>query len=195
MSLFDNKVELIEYHILILLILKSRNIENFLAKSITEYLIPYRLYIDNIKKILHNGYSSEIYSLQRFLAKNNLKYNLFPYINSLLYNMKSISTIFISYCKYLDNGKIYYNIQYNINLFYVYYIDYFQFNISNEDLHLYIEDLTFIQFNKLNIIIWCENYGSLMDNYVFSSSIKKYIYYQLYKKCLRPFICELIHYC
>lgn len=194
MSMLDNKVELIDYHILILLILRSRNIENFLAKSITEYIVPYRLPIDNVAKILYYGYSSEIYSLHRFLAKNNLKYSIFPYINPLLYNMSSISTVFISYHKYYDNtnNKIYYNIEYNINLFYIYYIEYFQFNLDNENLYLYLNDLTFIEFDTINMMIWNDNSGILMDNYVFSSSIKKYIYYQIYKKCIRPFF-TLLH--
>jgi hypothetical protein len=191
MSLPDNKAELIDYHILILLILKSRNIEKFLAKSITEYLVP-TLSKDKIKKFLDNSYSTEIYSLYNFLSKNNLKYRIFPHLNCLLYNMSSFSTVFISYHKYNDNGKIYYNIEYRINLFYIYYIDYFQFNIRNENLYLYIEDWTFIEFDRLNTMIYNDNCGILMDNYVFSSHIKKYIYYQIYKKCIRPFIRNIL---
>jgi len=187
MSLLNNKAELIDYHILILLILKSHNIEIFLAKSITEYLVP-TVSKDQFTIFLNNGYNMEIYSLYRFLSKQNLKYRLFPHLNCLLYNVPFFSTVFISYHKYNDNSKICYNIEYHINLFYIYYIDKFQFNINSENLHLYIEDLTFIEFDRLNIMIWSDNFGFLMDDFIFSCPKKKYIYYQIYKKCIRPFI-------
>jgi len=171
---------------LIILILKSRNIEQLLAKSITEYLVP-SLSKNDIKNFLENRYNSERYSLYGFIAKNNLKYNICKHINYLLCDIPSLCNVFISYRQYIDYGILYYIIEYNFSLLYIYQISYFQFNIDAKYLYLYIEDWTFIEFDRLNIMIWSDNNGLIMDNYVFSLSEKKYIYYHLYKKCIRPF--------
>jgi len=196
-----NKVPLIEYNFLINLILKNKNIDLSISKYITVYLKPIICKYEIHTFLDKNAFFEKI-NIYDFFSKYNLKYKIFNKLIST-YNLNFLSNklycsnylnVTISYRRYKKDNDIYfYDISYSFEILYFLEITYFKFNLYSNNFNSYLKINKFNDFDKSCILLYNNNIGLLMDDYMFSSPIKKYLYYYLFKKCLLPFIKYIYH--
>jgi hypothetical protein len=188
------KSVMIEYLIILKLIMKKKNIffsNNFYVEWL-EYLLPYmkiKLYnINNKIYNINNQIYSNIYTFNDFLMKYNIKYfikNIIKksYFNNFNVNINIICDLNHYFIKNIINIKINF-----IQKFYIFNLSVYEFEFSipiDEIDNLYKfknKNINFYEFDKFMINIWNNNQGILMYNYMFSSLIKKIIYFDLFKK-------------
>lgn len=194
---YHNKIPLIEYNFLINLILKNRKIDLSLSKDITIYLRP-NLCKSEINEFLDKNTFFEKINLYAFFSKYNLKYKLFNKLMSVynlnillnqVYDSTPYLNVTISYKRYKKDNDIYlYDICYSVGILSFLEIIYFKFNLYSNNFNSYLEIKNFNNFDKNCILLYNDNIGLLMDDYIFSSPIKKYLYYYIFKKCVLPFV-------
>jgi len=196
----DNKIPLLEYNLLINLLLKERNIEKSIANEITQFLKPC-IYKYDIDEILNKNLLFEKCNIYNFFAKYNLKYTLFYKLfdkliptflsNSILSKNNGISLINIEivYKRYKNDEQVYYyDITYSVIFLYFLEISYFRFNLYSSDFEIYLNFENFKDFDKYFTSLFNNNKGLLMDDYIFSKPIKRYLYYYIFRKCIMPII-------
>lgn len=182
------KSVMIEYLIILKLIMKKKNIyfsNNFYVEWL-EYLLPsikIKLY-----NIINNQIYSNIYRFNDFLMKYNIKYFTKNIIKKSYFNNFDVNINIISN---LDNFLIKNIISIKINFIqkiYIFNLSLYQFEFSipiDEIDNLYKlnnKNIIFNEFDKFMTNIWNNNQGILMYDYMFSSSIKKIIYFDFFKK-------------
>jgi len=191
----QNKSKMIDYLILLNLLMNNLNIyfpHNF-YKEILLYLIP-KIYIK--LNLIKNNFFNIYYdycNCNYFIAKYNIKHRLLHifnkiylskdknYINNNIYTKITIFNNYYNDIKILDI-KIYF-----INKFIIFdnLINLFEFKLPIDMNYMFKNIKEYNSFNKFNNLcklIWENNKGLLMDDYIFSNGIKKIIYNDLFKK-------------
>ena len=187
-KIYNNKCKLIEYHILINLIFKNKGIHmyNNFIKEITIYLEPNKIYLD-ISRFYLPIYDifyfnqSLIDFINIFNIKNNLLLILLRYKNLEVY-----STYIQFYWKRFENLtflclyiKIY------IPSFFKHDTHNFNFEIPVKYIvnKKNLKKISYKDFNKIVNMIWSDNNGTVLDDYVFlENNLKKHIYLDFFKK-------------
>ena len=185
----QNKSKIIDYLILLNLLMNKLNIYfpyNF-YKEILLYLIPnIDIKINFIKDNFYNMYY-DYCDYNYFMTKYNIKHYLLHYLNNNNYKNKNIYTKTIIFNNnHNDIETIDINI-YFINKFIIFnnIIHLFQFRIP-VIMNIMIKYINkYDIFNNFIIMIWEDNKGLLMDDYIYSSPIKKIIYFELIKKVVK----------
>jgi hypothetical protein len=184
-----NKCKLIDYIVLFNLILKNKNIyfPNILYKEFCNYLIPY-IEIKIPKEINVFKYSEKINFLD-FISKYNIKNKLFNFLDK---NINALNTV--NFLIYLDSFEYNKTINFKIEildkfLFFNYRNILFKYSIPIKILHLFnINKLNYRIFNKNIFYLWMNSGTLLMDDYIYSSPIKKILYYEFFKKIIKRYI-------
>ena len=203
-----NKCTMNEYLILLNLLMNKFNIyfNGIFYKEILQYLIPYLdIKIHMKKSIIYDSYY-DYCKLDYFIAKYNIKYNLLRhYIDTYTYTLFSKTNVnentlfsktnvnentytytYIHQTYYNDIKIIYIKI-YFFMLYGKIYI--FKFTIPYNIFNKLYNIKKYKDFNEEMNIIYENNHGCLMDDYIFSNVRKKIVYYELFKKLiLRLFI-------
>lgn len=177
-------MKVIDYLIYIKLIFLNKNIylENNYYYEIVSYLFPY---IDSkyiINQLLTNKLYEEDMNINLFISKYNFNK---IYLQEKSYLNNNIH-VYINYI--LGKNDIYDNILYiKVSFYYLsgyiinFLLDYFIFDIPlSKSNKIYIN---YKDFHDSINNIWSESSTICMSEFIYSSSIKKLLYYQLYKKC------------
>ena len=188
----QNRSKMIEYLILLKLLMNKYNIEFpiIFYKEILLYLTPtLNINIHLTKYLLYNKYYDYCNS-NYFITKYNIKHNLFYKLNNIYiskendYINKNIYS-HIDICNtYHNNTKIILVKIYFINKFLIFndIINIFEYNLPVKLLYIIKNIQYYSTFYNIMSVIWEDNNGLLMDDYICSNSIKKIIYYELFNK-------------
>jgi hypothetical protein len=197
-----NKIKVIDYLIYVKLIFANKNIylENDHCYEIVSYLYPTINETYIINSLLENKSYKENMNINMFIAKYNIKEFFFKkhnsiYLNTLFKNKFYLNNYINVYIDFSIRKFETYNILYiKVDFYYTKYIINFLIDSFLFDIPLNISNKKYKDYNRFEQnmnTIWSKTSTICMSEFIYSSSIKKILFYQIYKKCFHKIIEKL----